>query len=163
MWTHGAESISQESRDDLPMEEEVCALTKRRDALGMRAMMIQAIRRFFVERHYLEVETPCRVPALIPEPHIDAVACGDWFLHPSPELCMKRLLAAGYERIFQICKCFRDGERGTCHLAEFTMLEWYRSGIDYMSLMGECRDLITSVGSSIGYENGVVYRGTASV
>jgi lysyl-tRNA synthetase class 2 len=159
VWTHEAESISQESRDDLTMEEDVWALTKRQDALVIRALMIQAIRRFFMERRYLEVETPCMVPALIPESHIDAFAGGDRFLRPSPELCMKRLLAAGYERIFQICKCFRDGERGTYHLPEFTMLEWYRRGIDYISLMEECRDLITSVGSSIGCENGVVYRG----
>ena len=87
-------------------------LTDRADALQLRGRMIRAIRRFFLEQDFLEVETPLRIPAPAPESHIDAVASGEWFLHTSPELCMKRLLAAGYPRIFQICKCFRQGERG---------------------------------------------------
>jgi len=107
--------------------------------------MIQAIRRFFSDRYYLEVETPCRITAPAPESHIDAVVSGNLFLHTSPELCMKQLLAAGYSRIFQICKCFREGERGSCHLPEFTMLEWYHQGIDYRILMEECEELVISV------------------
>ena len=144
------------------MEEDVWALSKRSDALWIRARMVQAMRRFFIERNYLEVETPFRVPALIPEEHIDAVPCGDWFLHPSPELCMKRLLAAGFGRIFQICKCFREGEKGVLHLPEFSILEWYRRDTDYTSLMQECRELITftacalDCGSSIVYQEKVV-------
>lgn len=58
---------------------------------------------------------------------------------------MKRLLAAGHPRIFQICKCFRAGERGDRHLPEFTMLEWYVAGFDYRQLMDQCRDLIVAV------------------
>ena len=112
------------------MEEEEWILSKRRESLWVRARMVQAIRRFFIGRDYLEVETPCRIPTLIPESHIDAVASGDWFLHPSPEQCMKRLLAVGFEKIFQICKCFREGERGSQHLPEFTILEWYHRGMN---------------------------------
>ncbi len=141
------------------MEEEVWVLSKRREALLIRARMIQAIRRFFIERDYLEVETPCRIPTLIPEGHIDPVVCGEWFLHPSPELCMKRLLAAGFEKIFQICKCFREGERGSQHLPEFTMLEWYHRELNYTSLMQECRELVVSIASDIGCGNDIVYRG----
>jgi lysyl-tRNA synthetase class 2 len=55
---------------------------------------------------------------------------------------MKRLLAAGYSKIFQISRCWRQGERGGRHLPEYTMLEWYRAGCDYRSLMTECEDLL---------------------
>jgi lysyl-tRNA synthetase class 2 len=159
VWTREPENISRGSRDNTSMREDVWTLSKRRGALWVRARMIQAIRRFFIERDYLEVETPCRIPALIPEAHIDAVVCGDWFLQPSPELCMKRLLAAGFDKIFQICRCFREGERGSRHLPEFTMLEWYRRDITYMSLMLECQDLITSVSSVVGCGSDIVYQG----
>jgi lysyl-tRNA synthetase class 2 len=123
--------------------------------------MIYAIRDFLIDRDYLEVETPSLVPFPIPEPHIDAVSCGDLYLHTSPELCMKRLLAAGYQKIFQICKCFRSGERGSLHLPEFTMLEWYCRGMDYRLLMEECEDLIIFVARNLGYENIIHYQGKA--
>jgi elongation factor P--(R)-beta-lysine ligase len=135
------------------------ALGRKSDFLRRRAAMVQAIRLFFIQRDYLEVETPNRIPAPAPEAHIDAVRCGDWFLHTSPELCMKRLLAAGYGRIFQICKCFREGERGNRHLVEFTMLEWYRAGIDYTCLMEECEELLTCVFRELGYGETLSYQG----
>ncbi|MGD1152103.1 MAG: EF-P lysine aminoacylase EpmA [Syntrophales bacterium] len=136
-------------------------LAKKRETLWKRARMIHAIRDFFTSRDYLEVETPHLIPALIPETHIDAISCGDWFLHTSPELHMKRLLAAGYPRIFQICKCFRDGERGSCHLPEFTMLEWYCRGMDYRKLMKECEELIVSVAGELGCGDVINYQGRA--
>lgn len=121
------------------------ALASKRPALEARARILQKIRAFFVARGYLEVETPHRIPANAPEGYIDAVASGNWFLHTSPELCMKRLLAAGYPRLFQLCRCWRDGERGSRHLPEFTMLEWYRSGCDYHQLMAECEELLRAL------------------
>ncbi|MBN2439032.1 MAG: EF-P lysine aminoacylase GenX [Deltaproteobacteria bacterium] len=132
-------------------------LTAKEDALRRRDRMIRAIRRFFQDQDFLEVETPLRIPAPAPESHIDAVASGKWFLQPSPELCMKRLLAAGYPRIFQICKCFREGERGDRHLPEFTMLEWYREGTDYLTLMDDCESLITLVAHELGFD-GIFFR-----
>ncbi|HBG06876.1 MAG TPA: EF-P lysine aminoacylase GenX, partial [Geobacter sp.] len=107
----------------------------------------------FQEKGYLEVETPFRIPAPAPEAHIDAVASAGWFLQTSPELCMKRMLAAGYQRIFQICRCWRDGERGVRHLSEFTMLEWYRAGADYRHLMEETEALVQAAAAlpRIGY------------
>jgi len=120
-------------------------LASRKKALQTRAALIQAVRAFFLQRDYLEVETPQRIPAPAPEAHIDAVPADGWFLHTSPELCMKRLLAAGYPRIFQLCHCWRAGERGSRHIPEFTMLEWYRAGTDYNGLMEETEALIRSV------------------
>jgi lysyl-tRNA synthetase class 2 len=63
---------------------------------------------------------------------------------------MKRLMAEGYEKIFQICRCWRDKERGSQHLPEFTLLEWYQAGADYRSLMEECVGLIQFVTTAIG-------------
>jgi lysyl-tRNA synthetase class 2 len=155
---HGVVNISQESRTE-PLMEDSRNLLKQSDTLWTRARMLQAIRDFFISRDYLEVETPNLIPAPIPEQHIDAISCGGWFLHTSPELYMKRLLAAGYPRIFQICKCFREGERGSCHLPEFTMLEWYCRGMDYRLLMKECEDLIISIADKLGHGDVIHYQG----
>ena len=128
--------------------------------LRLRAQIIQAIRSFFVERDYLEVETPIRIPAPAPEAHIDAVESGDRFLQTSPELCMKRLLAAGIPRIFQICKCFRREERGRLHLPEMTLLEWYRADSNYLDMMDECEALINSVARRNGSKEEIlIYQG----
>jgi len=102
-----------------------------------------------VERNYLEVETPVRLPTLVPEAHIIPIHSGNMFLQTSPELCMKRLLARGVPKIFQICKCFRKGELGRLHLEEFTMLEWYSAGSDYLGLMDECEALFAFLAESL--------------
>ncbi len=138
---------------------EAWKLAGKRDALRSRARMIQALREFFQERDYLEVETPLRIPAPAPEEHIDAPPSGDWFLQTSPELCMKRLVAAGYSRIFQISKCFREAERGDLHLPEFTLLEWYCQGIDYRDLMPECEDLVLRVAGALEKRDPILFRG----
>jgi len=132
---------------------------RRRSALQARASILQAIRLFFINQGYLEVETPHRIPAPAPESHIDAVPSGSWFLHTSPELCMKRLLAAGYEKIFQICRCWRGEERGRLHTPEFTLLEWYRTESDYRALMEECEAFIQSVASTLGLGDKLHFRG----
>jgi len=93
----------------------------------------------------LEVETPVRIPTPLPEAHIDAVAAGGAYLQTSPEGCMKRLLAAGFSKIYQICRCFRKGERGSRHLPEFTLLEWYAEGEDYRDLMRFCEALFDRI------------------
>lgn len=94
------------------------------------------------------METPLRIPSPAPEFYIDAIPSADWFLQTSPELCMKRLLAAGFPRIYQISHCWRAAERGARHLPEFTMLEWYRTEADYWQLMSDCRELIREVAGS---------------
>jgi lysyl-tRNA synthetase class 2 len=133
-------------------------LASRKRALQQRAQILQAIRNRFTEQGYLEVETPHRIPAPAPESHVDAIPSGPWFLHTSPELCMKRMLAAGYEKIFQICRCWREGERGSQHIPEFTLLEWYHSGIDYRMLMEECATLIQTVASKVGLGEKIIFR-----
>lgn len=110
--------------------------------LRQRSDLLQAIRSFFLERDYIEVDTPLRLPVLIPESNLVPFASEDWLLHTSPELCMKRLLARGCNRIFQICHCFRKEEQGRLHQTEFTMLEWYHKGWNYFDLMQQCEELI---------------------
>ena len=121
--------------------------------------MSHAIRQFFTDRDYLEVDTPQLIPAPPPEVHTDAIRAGDLFLHTSPELCMKRLLAAGFAKIFQMAKCFRHGERGRLHLPEFTILEWYRTGIDYKDLMVECEELVSHVAQRLCKGGGIDFQG----
>ena len=127
--------------------------------LNIRARTVQAVRAFFIEKDYLEIDTPCRIPAPAPEEHIDAQTSGSWYLQTSPELCMKRLLAAGYPRIFQICKCFRQNERGSKHLPELTMLEWYTLETDYFDMMAQTEDLISDVVENINSNHYLVYQG----
>jgi lysyl-tRNA synthetase class 2 len=117
-------------------------------ALKRRAKMLEAAREFFKQRGVTEVETPILSGAAVSDPQIESLATriagmpGPAYLCPSPEYAMKRLLAAGSGDIYQICKVFRDGERGRWHNPEFTMIEWYRLGFDDAALMDEVELLI---------------------
>ena len=113
--------------------------------LQQRSALMQAVRNFFLAHEYIEVDTPIRLPVLIPEAEIEPLVSEDHFLQTSPELCMKRLLASGCSQLFQICHCFRKGERGRLHQEEFTLLEWYRTGWTYMELMQECEEMVRHV------------------
>ncbi|MBK5276796.1 MAG: EF-P lysine aminoacylase GenX [Desulfuromonadales bacterium] len=119
------------------------------DNLRLRARIIRALRSFFESRGFLEVETPQRIPANAPEEHIEPIRSADMYLHTSPEICMKRLLCRGHDKIFQICRCWRSGERGSRHLPEFTMLEWYRANSDYADLMRDCEELFRYVSETL--------------
>ncbi|WP_429886183.1 EF-P lysine aminoacylase EpmA [Geoalkalibacter halelectricus] len=130
------------------MAEPNWRLAGKHSRLMERARILHRIRAFFMDRDFLEVETPHRVPGNAPEAYIAPVQSGDWFLHTSPELSMKRLLAAGYPRLFQICRCWRAAERGSRHLPEFTMLEWYRAQADYQALMDDCEALFHALAPS---------------
>ena len=110
--------------------------------LKLRSELYAAIRAFFTERGFLEVETPIRLNANAPEDHIDAVPAGDGVLRTSPELAMKRLLAAGQKKIFQLGPCFRDGEQGRWHHPEFSMLEWYRADAGYLEILADTKSLL---------------------
>lgn len=113
--------------------------------LAIRARALAAIRAFFWADGYMEVETPARIAAPAPEPHIDCPRSSGFWLRASPELQMKRLVAAGAERIFQIGPCFREGEKGRLHNPEFTMLEWYRRGATALDILDETRCLLRAV------------------
>ncbi len=139
--------MSERSRPDPCERRRLAGLRARLEA---RARIFAAIRDWFAANGFLEVETPIRIPAPAPESHIDAEPSGDRYLITSPELQMKRLLAAGYERVFQICRCFRRGERGDRHLPEFTMLEWYRAGGGARDLMRDCEDLLRAGAEAAG-------------
>jgi len=127
--------------------------------IKIRSLVIQAIRDFFNQNHFLEVETPIRCPAVIPEAQIDPVTSEGFFLQASPELCMKRLLSKGWDRIFQICKCFRKNERGPHHLPELTMLEWYAKGHTYMDLMDQCEALVKFIAARLNLDGRLPYQG----
>ena len=120
--------------------------------LRERARIVAAIRRFFDGEGFVEVETPVRIAAPAPEEHIDCppVATGG-YLRASPELQMKKLLAAGMERIYQIGPCFREGERGSRHNPEFTMIEWYRRGADYRAIMDDTERLFAELARLTGF------------
>jgi lysyl-tRNA synthetase class 2 len=124
------------------------------EVIRQRAELLTAIRQFFSDRNILEVETPLLCHGGITDPSIEpfVVPCTDEsgsprFLQTSPEYAMKRLLAAYGEPIFQIGKAFRDGEAGSRHNPEFSLLEWYRPGFDHHHLMDEVAEL---VGSCLG-------------
>lgn len=134
-------------------------LAARKERLAQRAVIIQQIRSYFIKEGYLETDTPLLLPAVAPEAHIDPVAAGSLYLQTSPELCMKRLIAAGYEKIFQIARCWRDRERGQRHLPEFTMLEWYRADADYQWLMSETRGLLQYIVGSGTIPEIISYQG----
>lgn len=126
-------------------------LTARKPALEARAAIFAAVRRHFAEAGFLEVETPARVRNPGQELHLDAFyAESGRYLITSPEHHMKRLLGAGYERIYQICRCFRVEEQGPHHQPEFTMAEWYRAGAPLDAIADDCEALMRAAATAVG-------------
>lgn len=130
------------------------SLADRLPFLRRRGLLTQSTRAFFLARGYAEVETRYAVRAPGEEVHLRAFAT-EWegpggererlWLHTSPEFAMKRLLVAGAGPIFQLARVWRNGERSTRHAAEFTMLEWYRPGASFGSLMDETEAFLRAV------------------
>ncbi|HEY2510723.1 MAG TPA: EF-P lysine aminoacylase EpmA [Polyangiaceae bacterium] len=119
--------------------------------LRQRANLLALVRTFFAQRDFLEVDTPLLVPSPGLDLHLEAFEVGTRsaarYLITSPEYQMKRLLAEGHERIFQVCKCFRKGEQGVHHNPEFTMLEWYRANAGMPDVMRDTEDLVALLSS----------------
>ena len=115
-----------------------------KETLCARAKMLAIVRGFFADRSILEVETPTLSLAGTTDTQIESIIAhcqfsnkNPMYLSTSPELHMKRLLAADYGDMYQISRVFRDKELGRWHQPEFTLLEWYRVGWDDMELMKE--------------------------
>ena len=127
--------------------EEAWRPTATIEHLRMRADLIRWLREYFWQRGFWEVETPLLSRDTVVDRHLEpplvtaeslglgSRLAGDWYLQTSPEFGMKRLLAAGAARIFQLGKAFRAAEAGDLHNPEFTMLEWYDASADYQSGM----------------------------
>lgn len=121
--------------------------------LKRRACLLRDIRAFFTDRDVWEVDTQLLSLASISDPHIEVLSTQTQmhgkpctlYLQTSPEFAMKRLLCAGADHIYQLGKVFRAEECGRRHAIEFTMLEWYRTGLDHWQLMKEIEDLLVAV------------------
>jgi elongation factor P--(R)-beta-lysine ligase len=125
------------------------------EAAIQRANVLRKIREFFYERDIVEVETPLLCHGTVTDVYLDSFSCQydymlsdlakqkEFFLQTSPEFAMKRLLASGYQSIYQICKAFRHEEHGKHHNPEFSILEWYRTDFDHFNLMDEVADLLS--------------------
>ncbi|MGH7001156.1 MAG: amino acid--tRNA ligase-related protein, partial [Stellaceae bacterium] len=127
--------------------------------LAARGTALRAIRRYFEAEGFAEVDTPALQISPGLEPHLRAFATmldepgtglRPFFLHTSPEFAMKKLLAAGVPKLFQLAHAFRNGERGATHHPEFALLEWYRAGATYQALMTDCERLLTAVLEAVG-------------
>jgi len=140
-------------------DDEFERLSRIKPNLERRSVIINLVRSFFLDRGFLEVETPVRVPSVAPEQFITPLASEDWFLTTSPELYMKRLLACGYDKLFQIGRCFRRGEIGRLHNPEFTLLEWYRREAGYEETIDDTEGLIASIARSLGLGTIMSYLG----
>ena len=116
-----------------------------RPALEQRAQIMSALRVWFEAEHFLEIEAPVHLRAPAPEDHIEAIPTDSGWLRTSPELDMKKLLAAGYERIWHAGPCFRAGERGPLHRPEYTMLEWYRADAGYRQILNDTQRLLRHI------------------
>ncbi len=124
------------------MNADGARLAARRAALEGRAAIVRDVREWFQADGFLEVDTPARVPSPGQEVHLQAVATGPRWLITSPEYHMKRLVAAGYERIVQIGRAFRGQESGAHHQPEFTIVEWYRAGAPLARIADDCEALV---------------------
>jgi lysyl-tRNA synthetase class 2 len=134
---------------------------RRRPYLEKRAAIVAAVRAFFAEQGFVEVETPALQVSPGLEPHLKAFATelaepfGEaksrrLYLHTSPEFAMKKLLVAGVPRMFQLARVYRNEQRSETHHPEFTMLEWYRAGEGYQTLMADCEGLLKTVARAAG-------------
>ncbi|HMA99431.1 MAG TPA: amino acid--tRNA ligase-related protein [Spirochaetota bacterium] len=131
-------------------------LAAKKEIILARNTLYALIRDYFVHKGFFEVETPLMLPYSSGEPFINSVNTIYFDLYNnryqthlsvSPETSMKKLLAAGYEKIFTITRCFRNNENlsGFCHNPEFSMLEWYCLNSSVADIKNECRRIITAV------------------
>jgi lysyl-tRNA synthetase class 2 len=117
--------------------------------LALRARLLAEVRRYFASRGFVEVDTPQRSAECGTETHVEPIRSGEAYLITSPELHMKRLLAGGLSRLYQLAHCFRAGERGHLHAPEFLMLEWYRAFAGYTAVLEDTERLVHALQLSV--------------
>ncbi len=128
-------------------------LPRRLPAIRRRGSILDAARSFFRSGGFLEVDTPSRVICPGLEPHLVAFpAGGERHLITSPELHLKRVLAAGAERLVEFARAFRDDEHGPWHRSEFVLIEWYRAFAGLDALQTDCESLIAACASAPGID-----------
>ena len=130
------------------------------ELLQERARIIRQARSFFDERGYLELDTPLLAPDLIPESCLEVFetrrilpngSADPYWLIPSPEIWMKKIIARHHTSVYQICKCFRNGESsGFLHSPEFTMLEYYTMNANYMDSLALTEELFAFLSEAEG-------------
>lgn len=143
-----------------------------RTRLEQRGAVVRAIRSFFDGKNFQEVQTPALQISPGLEPHLQAFATqlldpnGNRselrYLHTSPEFAMKKLLAAGMERIYQISQVYRNREKSRTHHPEFSMLEWYRAGEPYTVLMDDCENLLRACTAAANTHKPLTWQGVSS-
>ncbi len=140
-----------------------------RERMKKRSQIIAGVRNFFADRDFLEVETPTVVSVPGTEPHLDPFITDvfdyegrkhEAHLITSPEYAMKKLLAGGLPRIFEIARCYRNGEPWDgSHNPEFSMLEWYRADADYTDIMADIEQMVSEVAARITGSRTINYGG----
>ena len=133
-----------------------------------RSLVLNTIRQFFVDRGYLEIESPLLTPYPTLDANIQSIPVSvkeqtqrifPCFLHTSPEHAMKKLVAAGAKKLFFLGKVFRDQEITSLHNPEFTLLEWYQTDSDYHFIQDETEALITYISQSVLDTFQIAYKG----
>ena len=126
------------------------------ETLRLRAALLSRARAYFEQQGVLEVETPILSPYAVSDINIESITATlqlnpqtPYYLHTSPEFCMKRLLAAGTGDIYQLGKVFRDGEEGHRHQPEFTLAEWYRKDFSFEQIIDDTVNFISTVVSNL--------------
>lgn len=135
----------------------------RRPYLEKRMALIKAVRAYFDEQHFYEVETPALQLSPVMDTHIHAFKTEllgvdlqherDLYLHTSPEFAMKKLMVAGIDKLYQLCHVFRNGEGSRLHSPEFTMIEWYRAPGSYEDIMDDCIGLLRFCAEKLGIDS----------
>ncbi len=135
---------------------------KVKENYNKRILILKIVREFFWSLGFVETQTPLAVKTASQEPYLDPVGIKyihpagqeyPFYLHTSPEYALKKLLCAGYEKIFEICPCFRNKEDfGGTHNPEFTMIEWYRSPGKLMDIMDDLEALFKNIGQALNQD-----------
>ncbi len=142
----------------------------RQPFLKARRRILEGLREYLAEEDFTEVETAILQRSPGNEAHLHAFATEliapdrtvmPLYLHTSPEFACKKLLAAGEQRIFEFARVFRNRERGALHHPEFTMLEWYRAGEPYETVMADCEEFIAAAAIAIGAQE-LTFRGRSA-